>query len=425
MHYPRDGISRISSFLLLQLMTTANTTNMIKPALLVEKPRIASIDIMRGIVMVIMALDHTRDYYHVDASLFDPTDLSRTTPILFFTRLITHYCAPTFVFLSGISAYISRQRRTTAELSRFLLTRGLWLIFLEFTVVRFGLVFNLYYDFIIFQVIWVIGASMVVLAALIYLPQKYILITGLVLVFGHNVFDLIRLAPTDRGFVTWTILRQAGIISITQDSFFNVAYPLLPWLGIMLTGYGMGRLYDKHTDSEKRRRRLLYCGIAAMVLFIILRFPNLYGDANHWSPQKNFLFSVMSFLNVTKYPVSLLYTLMTLGPVLLILAAMEKIKNSKFEPFRIIGRVPMFYYILHFYLIHISSLIAYLITTGKSWSDIDFHIAKGFGGLPPGSGYALEWVYIAWILIVLSLYPLCHWYHQYKSSHNHWWLGYL
>src|SRR5688572_14078826 len=173
------------------MTTTSNISEPLKTELLVEKPRIASIDIMRGIVMVIMALDHTRDYYHVDASLFNPTDLTKTTPVLFFTRLITHYCAPTFVFLSGISAYISRQRKPIKELSRFLFTRGLWLIVLEFTVVRFGLVFNLYYDFIIFQVIWVIGASMVVLAALVYLPQKFILMIGLALVFGHNLLDFI------------------------------------------------------------------------------------------------------------------------------------------------------------------------------------------------------------------------------------------
>ena len=228
-------------------MTSAATATMppLIEDLLVEKPRIATIDIMRGIVMVIMALDHTRDYFHIDTGLFDPTDLTRTNPALFFTRIITHYCAPTFVFLSGVSAYLSRQRKTTKELSIFLLTRGLWLIFLEFTVVRFGLVFNLYYDFIIFQVIWVIGASMVVLAGLVYLSNRFILAAGLILVFGHNLLDTIRLAPGDPGHFWWAILQQAGGFPVGGDRFCLAAYPLLPWLGIMLTGYGAGFIYDK------------------------------------------------------------------------------------------------------------------------------------------------------------------------------------
>src|SRR5688500_14136936 len=209
-------------------MTSAATATMphVTGDLLVEKPRIATIDIMRGIVMVIMALDHTRDFFHADTGLFDPTDLTKTNPVLFFTRIITHFCAPTFVFLSGVSAYLSRQRKTPKALSVFLLTRGLWLIFLEFTVVRFGLLFNLYYDFIIFQVIWVIGASMVVLATLVYFSNRFILIAGIVLVFGHNLLDAIRLAPGDPGHFWWAIIQQAGGFPIDGDRFCLAAYPL-------------------------------------------------------------------------------------------------------------------------------------------------------------------------------------------------------
>lgn len=395
------------------------------PDLLLEKPRVASIDIMRGIVMVIMALDHTRDYFHADVALFDPTNLAQTNPALFFTRIITHFCAPTFVFLSGVSAYISRQKKTTKELSLFLLTRGLWLIILEFTIVRFGLVFNWYYDFVIFQVIWVIGASMVVLAALVYINQKVILIIGLILVFGHNLFDLVPLKPDEDGYALWTIVRQAGSFSVAPGNLMHVAYPLVPWLGIMLSGYGSGFLYDRNFDPEKRKRILVYSGITILLLFIIIRYTNWYGDPSTWSVQKNTLFTFMSFINVTKYPVSLLYTLMTLGPVLILLAWIENLKKGALNPFRIVGRVPMFYYILHFFLIHFSALCAYTIITGVSWSDLDFHFSKGFGGIPPGAGYSLGWVYVAWLSIVITLYPLCKWYHRYKSTHNDWWLSYI
>jgi uncharacterized membrane protein len=405
-------------------MTSASTTSLPLDTL-TEKPRIATIDIIRGIVMIVMALDHTRDFYHSDVAVFDPTDLTKTNPILFFTRWITHFCAPTFVFLSGMSAFISKQRKTTKELSLFLLSRGLWLIFLEFTVVRLGITFNLYYDFVIFQVIWVIGASMIVLAALVYLPQRLILATGLVLVFGHNLFDLIPLQPTDSGYVAWAILQQAGAASFAPGNFTQIVYPLIPWLGIMLTGYGMGFLYRKNFDSVRRKKILFNAGLAAIVLFIALRFINLYGDPKLWSAQKNAVFTLMSFLNVTKYPVSLLYTLMTLGPVLLIMAWMENVKTNFLEPARIVGRVPLFYYILHFYLIHFTALCVFMITSGTSLSELNFHFPTTFGGIPPGVGHSLGWVYVAWISIVIALYPLCKWYHHYKSTHHQWWLGYL
>mgnify|MGYP003577280915 CR=1 FL=1 len=406
-------------------MTATTATTSLPQDTLTEKPRIASIDIIRGIVMIVMALDHTRDFYHADVALFDPTDLTKTNPLLFFTRWVTHFCAPTFVFLSGMSAYISRQRKSTGELSLFLFTRGLWLVVLEFTVVRLGITFNLYYDFVIFQVIWVIGASMLVLAALVYLPQRVILTIGLILVFGHNLLDLVLLQPSDSGYVVWAILQQSGSASFAPGNFTQIVYPLIPWLGIMLTGYGAGFIYSKNFDHVQRKRILMNAGIIAILLFVILRYTNLYGDPRIWSDQKNAIFTVMSFLNVTKYPVSLLYTLMTLGPILVIMGLMENWKTNFFEPARIVGRVPLFYYILHFYLIHLTALCVFMITTGTSWSEINFHFPTTFGGIPPGVGYTLGWVYVAWISIVVALYPLCKWYHRYKSTHHYWWLGYL
>jgi uncharacterized membrane protein len=407
------------------MTSTITATTPLTQDSLVGKPRIASIDIMRGIVMVIMALDHTRDFYHHATGVFDPTDLTKTNPALFFTRIVTHFCAPTFVFLSGISAYISSQRKSLKELSLFLFTRGVWLIFLEFTVVRFGLVFNLYYDFIIFQVIWVIGASMVVLAGLIFLGHRIVLAIGLILVFGHNLLDVIQLGPEHNGHMVWLIIQQSGFVASGSGEFYLIAYPLLPWLGIMLTGYGAGLIYNKTFDSARRKNILMYTGLASIFIFIVLRYTNVYGDPSSWSTQKNMMFTFMSFLNVTKYPVSLQYTLMTLGPVLIIMSWMENLKTNILEPMRIIGRVPLFYYILHFYIIHFTSLCVYMIVSDVSWSDIDFHFSKGFGGIPAGTGYALGWVYVAWISIVVALYPLCRWYHHYKSTHQHWWLGYL
>ena len=391
---------------------------------LVEKPRISSIDIMRGLVMVIMALDHIRDFFHAYAFTFDPTDMTKTTPALFFTRWITHFCAPTFVLLSGVAARISLDRKPKKELSIFLLTRGLWLIILELTVIRFGLVFNLYYDFTIFQVIWVIGASMMVLGLLLHLPERAILTAGLLIVFGHNAFDSIQLQPGDNGFAAWVFLRQSGAFEVLPGRLFLVPYALFPWLGIMLTGYGLGAWYTKTFDPQLRKKLLFRTGLIAILLFVVLRFINLYGDPAPWSSQKNPLFTIMSFLNCTKYPVSLLYTLMTLEPTLIALSVMEEMKTTRLKPFVIFGRVPLFYYILHFYLVHALALVL-LMVTGTRFSEIDFHFSKGFGGIPPNTGVSLPWVYVVWIGVVVFLYPVCKKYNQYKSTHKDWWLSYI
>ena len=392
---------------------------------LVEKTRINSIDLMRGIVMVIMALDHVRDFFHADANVFDPTDLTKTHPVLFFTRWITHYCAPTFVLLSGVAIRISEQRKSKKELSIFLLTRGLWLLVIEAVVMRFSFFFNFYYDFSFLQVIFVIGGSMIVLAALIHTSPRVIAAIAILLLLGHNAFDGNRLVPGDAGFVLWTILNQAGFLQIDPNHALIAAYPLIPWLSIALLGYTLGAWYQSTFDSEKRRRYLRITGLSFIAAFIILRGLNLYGDPGDWSTQKNFLFSVMSFINTTKYPVSLLYTLMTIGPVLIILSWMEKANLSLLKPLHVFGRVPLFYYILHFYIIHTVSLIAYMISHNKTFAEVDLHFNAGFGGIPFGVGYSLGIVFIVWICLVLFLYPLCKWYNNYKSTHTAWWLSYL
>lgn len=402
------------------------TTTTLANGTLTEKPRISSIDIIRGIVMVIMALDHTRDFFHIGALTVNPTDMETTNPILFFTRWVTHFCAPTFVFLSGTAIRINEERKGKKALSYFLLSRGLWLILLEIVVIRFSFFFQFYYDFTFFQVIWAIGASMVVMSALIHLPGKIAFGLGLLIVFAHNIFDLYPIAPDQTGYALWTLIRQSGPIQLAEGKQLLVAYPLLPWLGIMLCGYGIGEWYTKNFNADKRYYLLLYSGAAATLLFIILRAVNYYGDPAPWSVQKDFLFTIMSFLNTTKYPPSLLYTLMTIGPVLIVLALMEVIRIKRLEPFVIIGRVPLFYYVLHFYLIHATGLITHMILTGKSFSDIDLHFSwTNFGGITAGVGLPLWGVYIAWALIVLFLYPICKWYNRYKSTHSNWWLSYL
>jgi uncharacterized membrane protein len=389
-----------------------------------HKQRLASIDMLRGIVMVIMALDHTRDFFHADAQLFNPADLSKTTTILFFTRWITHFCAPTFVFLSGISAGLSLQRKSKKELSWFLFTRGLWLVILEVTVIRFGFAFNLYYDVTFFEVIYTLGASMMVLSLLVYLPQKAVLGIGLLLIFGHDALNLIRLSPEDPGYILWTLLQQIGFISIDESHGIFVSYPLIPWLGIMLAGYGTAQLYTA-TSTEKRKKILLSTGLAAIALFAGIRFTNVFAPLDGWLVQKNAWFTFMSFINCTKYPATLLFTLMMLGPVLILLSVTEKARGWLKEKATVFGRVPLFYFIVHFYVLHAAALATHLIISGRSMHEIDFHLSAGLGGIAPGMGYPLFWTYVAWITLIIVLYPVCRWYNQYKSTHTHRWLSYL
>jgi uncharacterized membrane protein len=389
------------------------------------KARISSIDIIRGIVMVIMALDHARDFFHLGAVAYNPTDMNTTTPALFFTRWITHFCAPTFVFLAGTSIYINAQRKTKKDLTYFLISRGLWLILLELVVVRFGLFFNLYFDVIMLQVIWVIGASMIVMSLLIHFNYYAVLVVGLLVTFGHNATDMIQLKQGDALFPLWAVVHQAGFVIISPDRAIMAFYPLLPWLGIMILGYCMGKVFEKNFDSGKRQRVLLITGAISILLFIIIRFTNVYGDPAPWATQKDSLYTFMSFLNTTKYPPSLLYTLMTIGPMLILLACMEKINLRVLQPFVVFGRVPLFFYILHFYLIHITALLLFMNKTGVSLSAIDFHFNKSFGGITPEGGYSLPWVYVGWMAVVLFLYPICKWYNKYKSTHSDWWLSYL
>ena len=391
----------------------------------IKTNRIESIDVLRGVVMVIMALDHVRDYFHYGSFFNDPTNLETTTPILFFTRFITHYCAPVFVFLAGTSAFLYGSKKTKRELFKFLFTRGLWLIFLEFVVNNLIWTFDLSYSFPIVQVIWAIGVSMVMLSFLIYLPKKVILGIGLLLVFGHNALDGIAMEGYSFQSMVWYFLHQQQMLVYGSDFIFLIQYPLIPWIGLMALGYCFGQLYSKDFDASIRKNWLLNMGFAAIGLFLLLRSLNIYGDLIPWTMQDTTAKTIMSFFNVTKYPPSLLYFCITLGPAMLFLYAFETTKNKLTDFFLIFGRVPLFYYFLHVLVIHALAIIGMLIF-GSNWHDMILD-AEGFMNENLMSyGYSLFVVYCVWISVVLLLYPFCKKYMMYKATNkDKWWLSYL
>jgi uncharacterized membrane protein len=400
------------------------------------RSRVDSIDLLRGIVMVIMMLDHTRDFVHNAALRFDPLDLSQTNTLLFLTRWITHFCAPTFVFLAGTGAYLQLARgKSKRELSRFLITRGLWLIVLELTVVRLGCFFSFDLRFLaLLQVIWVIGVSMIVLSALLYLPLKLIAAFGIAMIALHNLLDKFPVqgwrgpgSPVPGiGAKLWMVLHQPGVFPIAEfpSPIVFALYPLIPWVGVMAAGYAFGALYQM--DNERRRRWLVTIGASAIFLFIVVRATNLYGDPSEWSRQKNMIFTVLSFVNTTKYPPSLLFLLMTLGPAILALAWFESKKVSPGtlqSAFVTFGRVPLFFYLLQWYTAHGISVLLHL-AFGKPARWL-FQTPLDWSNPPTGIGFNLAVVYVCWIAGVLLVYPLCKWFAGVRARRRDWWLSYL
>ena len=337
----------------------------------IKSTRIESIDILRGLVMVIMALDHVRDYTNTGYMFADPTNLETTSPTLFFTRWITHFCAPIFVFLAGTSAFLYGSKKASKnELAKFLFTRGLWLVFIELTVVNFSWTFDITLSVHIFQVIWAIGLCMMLLAALIYLPKKVLLTLGLVILIGHNMLDGITAQGTEPLSVLWYYVHQFNFQVINNgEGMLAIAYPFLPWLGIIILGYCFGHFYQKGFDVKIRKTWLLRLGVSSILLFFILRFINVYGDLKPWTSQDDFTYTVLSFFNVTKYPPSLIYTLMTLGPALLFLYGIESVKNKVTDMLLVFGRVPFFFYIIHLYIIHLIGMVG-LEILGENWSEL-------------------------------------------------------
>jgi uncharacterized membrane protein len=371
-----------------------------------ESERIVSIDVLRGLVMALMALDHTRDYF--SAGGFNPRDLSE--PALFLTRWITHFCAPTFVFLAGLSAFLYGSKRTTGELSRFLVTRGLWLILIDLTLIRFGWRFDFNLLQAVAGIIFVIGASMIALAALIWLPRWAIAGVALLMIGGHNLFDGVRAQQFGDAYWVWHLLHQRGMLRLGDGVSLYVLYPLIPWIGVMAGGYALGPAMRR--SPESRQRLLFALGGAITLGFVLLRASNLYGDPAPWAVQQSGLATVLSFLNCEKYPPSLLYLMMTLGPALILLASFEHARGALAGVLSVFGQVPFFFYVTHIYLVRALALLA------------GFAMSGAVGGMAP-LGFGLPATYVVWVVVLVLLYPVCRWFGGLKQRRREWWWSYL
>jgi uncharacterized membrane protein len=393
--------------------------------------RVSEIDLLRGLVIVLMALDHVRDYFHSTGFNGNPLDPTTTTLWLYTTRWITHLCAPTFVFLSGVSAYLQLSKgKEPPQLSMFLLTRGLWLIFLELTVLSFGWSFG--FPYVIFlQVIWAIGWSMIALAALIWLPRMAVLATGIAIIAGHNMLDPVSAQTAGP---IWTFLHDGGLIFVGEQPIGLAAYPILPWIGVIALGYGMGAVF---TDAPaKRDRNVLFIGLGMLAAFLVLRWLNIYGDpmvatgpeaiARDWRDQTTIGAAIMVFLDVQKYPPSLMFTLATLGVVLTLFPFLSKLPAVVRSVLNTFGAVPFFFYILHIYLVH-ALAIAANAAMGRDASGLFNYMINAFTAPEKlqGLGFSLPWVYVAWIVVLALLYPLCRYWQQLKARRRDWWLSYL
>jgi uncharacterized membrane protein len=364
------------------------------------RPRVEAVDVVRGIIMIIMALDHVRDFF--GSLAVNPTDLATTTAPLFFTRWITHLCAPVFFLLTGAGAYLALRRRSRAELSRFLLTRGLWLIVLEIVVVRFVMQFNVDYRVTVLTVLWALGWSMVFLAALVYLPTRVVTAIGVVMIATHNLLDPISAAALGAFAPLWSILHAPGFIIQGSEHVVFEAYPLIPWIGVAAVGYGLGSIYDWNAD--RRRTFLIRLGLGLMAAFVILRAMNVYGDPAPWSAQRSSTFTVLSFLNTNKYPPSLLFLLMTLGPALLLLCWVDARTQRWLRPAHIIGKVPLFYFLVHFFVIHaLAVIVCYLRYGDAHWMFESPTLGQFPITQPPGWPAPLPLVYAIWIGVVVAV----------------------
>ncbi len=391
--------------------------------------RLVSVDVLRGLVMVIMALDHTRDF--MTSLRFAPEDMAHTYGALFFTRFITHYCAPVFAFLAGTGAFLSTSRgKSVQQISRFFWTRGLWLVFLELTLIDFA------WGFVPWAhggVIWILGWSMVAMALIVRLPVRWVAVLGLGMIATHNLLDSINPASLGKLYWVWTLLHTPGRIPLTGHFTFSVKYVLIPWVGVMASGFAFGKLLLR----PDRRKWILTIGIAATILFFVLRGFNLYGNgiaglpfgyprsAGPWSVQSTLSLTVVSFFNVLKYPPSLDYLLVTLGPALIVLGLLDGVKAER-GPSRILmvyGRVPLFYYVLHLYLIHTMANLVALAFHQSIWYG---PINADFAQKPLGYGHGLAFIYAMWILAVAILYLPCRWFMEFRGRHRDWvWLSYL
>ncbi len=389
------------------------------------KNRITSIDFLRGSIMIVMALDHVRDYLYAGSFLFNPLDLAQTSVPLFFTRWITHFCAPIFMLLAGTSAWLIGQKKTKQQLAAFLVKRGLWLIFLELFVVNFGWNFNIAFPMFFFITIWALGLSMIILAGLIFLPIRWILTICVLIIFGHNLLDNVHFnGNTLRGF-GWSLLHDQNIFNWHGEELL-VGYPIIPLMAVMPLGYCLGTWYRSGYDAVKRKRNLLLVGSLSLLVFVLLRLPNVYGDPVKWTSQKSPVFTFLSFLNVNKYPPSLLYLLLTLGSAAVFLSVSEYWKGRLVRVVSVYGRVPMFYYLIHIYIIHLVAMIASAFVAGQDWHVWLLKRPIWFSDNLKGYGFSLPVAYLAWFVLIIIMYPLCKRYDAYKQKNKQkWWLSYL
>jgi uncharacterized membrane protein len=371
-----------------------------------RQKRIVSVDVLRGLVMVLMALDHTRDFFGTGG--FNPRDVA--DPALFLTRWITHLCAPTFIFLAGLSAFLYGSGRSRGELSRFLLTRGLFLILIDFTLIKYGWRFEFDFYRLSAGVIFAIGASMIALAALIWLPRWAIAAVALIVIAGHNRLDGVSAAQFGEMSWVWHLLHERGSIPLGGKASLYVVYPLIPWIGVMAAGYALGPVMQR--PPEERQRLLFVLGAGITLGFILLRATNLYGDSAAWTVQQTWLSTLLSFLNCEKYPPSLLYLMMTLGPALMLLSAFEHARGGFAQVLAVFGRVPFFFYVVHIYLIHALAVLAGFAITGVLERS-------------PEIGFGLSGVYLVWLFTLALLYPLCRWFAGLKARRSEWWWSYL
>jgi uncharacterized membrane protein len=383
------------------------------------RPRIESIDIVRGGIMILMALDHTRDFFGYPGQ--NPTNLASASAALFFTRWVTHFCAPVFFLLMGTGAFLAGQRRGAGELSRFLAIRGAWLIFLELVVLRcFAYQFNVDYRVTMLLVLWALGWSLIVLAIVVRLPIAAIAAIGAVIVAGHNLLDGIRSASP-----VWRVLHAPGVVLDVSGHVVFAAYPLVPWIGVTMLGYALGAAYL--WPAARRQSFLIRLGAGLALAFVIVRGVNIYGDPAPWRHLQTPLFTVLSFLNTTKYPPSLSFLLMTLGPALVALACVERVRAAVWrQPLVVFGRVPLFYFAVHFAVIHALAVVVCGVRYGAiHWMFESPDLGRYPFSPPPEWGFPLPVVYLVWIAVVAGIYPLCRWFAEVKSRRRSAWLSYL
>jgi uncharacterized membrane protein len=398
------------------------------PAHSVPAPRIQSVDALRGAIMMLMAIDHIRDYVAQSAQQFSPTDLTRTTAAIFFTRWITHFCAPVFMLTAGLGAYfwMTRGHHSKGELSRLLISRGIWLIVLEVTILRLISFSQISFteNPVILIILWAIGISMIGLAALIYLPMRVIAVVSIAIIALHNLLDHVSAERFGRAAWIWDILHEQNAFAVHGINVVT-AYPVLPWIGVVAAGYCLGTVFE--WDPHRRRSFLVRMGLALVAAFVVVRAVNIYGDPLSWTHQTSPVFTVLSFLNVRKYPPSLDFLLMTLGPAMVVLAWLEKFHFHFTNPLIVFGRVPFFYYGAHLLLAHLIEIGMNFVRYGAKSFLVIAPPSMGSSSelFPVDYGFPLWTVYAVWVVVLLLLYPACLWFARLKQRRHDWWLTYL